>query len=142
MTDPIVELNLSVLESEGRLLATLRYRNTGERVAFIDLINGCIREGELRNNIFVIEPLTAQGTMAPKLAYRGRRVKRRKPILPDFFRLEPGATTEGHARLDQSYAFLAGQHRYKIAYSAVHQFPENDDYWELASNQVEVTFPK
>ncbi len=142
MSAPNVEVSLALSPSERQLVASLRYRNAGTTLAFIDIINGCI-DGQLRNDVFVIVPVMEAGVAHAPLAYTGPRLKRRKPILPDFRRLEPGATAEASVRLDDRYAFPTGvRGTYRIAYSAVHQFPENDDYWELASKELTVTFPK
>ena len=141
MSDPVVSVKLSVFSSEKQLVASLQFKNNGKNVAFLDLINACIK-GELKNNVFEVVPVKAGGTREPALGYRGPRLKRRQPILPDFLRLEPGGVAEANVRLDNGYAFPTGRGTYAVTYSAVHQYPDNDDYWEIASNQVTVSFPQ
>ncbi len=140
-TQPNVHVTLSLHSSEQQLVATLVYKNAGTNVAFIDLINGCIK-GELKNDVFEIVAQVAGAPAKEPIRYKGPRLKRRQPTLPDFLRLEAGAAAEANVRLDTGYAFPAGRGTYKIVYSSVHQFPHNDDYWELTSNELTVTFPK
>jgi hypothetical protein len=139
MTPPPVDVTLAVSASERELIATLRFTNKTTSAAFVDRIKGCV-SGELEADVFVVLPTDAP--KAQPLTYLGPRGKRRKPLLQDFVRLEPGASFEAKVRLDKTYAFPAGHRDYKITYTALHQYPQNDDYWEVSSNDAMVGFPK
>jgi hypothetical protein len=89
----------------------------------------------LMNKLFLVK----EG--GQEIAYTGVMVKRRTPTLEDFVLLEPGKSVKTSIRLDQSYAFKPGQHRYVIQYSHYHGSPKDESILnEFTSNPYSFKF--
>jgi hypothetical protein len=94
-------------------------------------------DGKLRGDIFAITTATPPSR---RLDYTGPSIKRRRPRLEDYIRLELGQTFTSIVRLDKFYAFLEGEHEYVAKYSAYHLLVDRDDFWELTSNEARFVF--
>ena len=132
-TSAKISATLSARAVPGGVEAHLRFENRGASVGFLYRINACV-DGRILNDVFV---LTSKGV---RMAYTGKLAKRRRPILEDYLELRAGQTAEATVRLDQGYRFLEGPHAYALRYEAIHQYPDNDDYFELVSNEALFTF--
>lgn len=135
MSSSPVAVRLEVSPAGGVVNATLTFKNTSDVVAYVEKINGCL-EGGIENDVFHIE------TGGQEVDYTGTLAKRRPPGPDDFVKLPPKQEIATSVRLTDAYDFLAGTHRYKAYYSALHAYPDRPGFTELKSDEVTFTFTK
>lgn len=135
MSESAVDVNLAVSVAGSRVMATLVFRNTSDKVVFLDPLMACL-DGRVRHKVFRIQSGRQTVPYLPPLA------KRRAPDPKDFVRLLAGASLKAEARLDEAYGFFVGTHEYRAVYDAFHDQPESDDLYEFVSNEVVFTVTK
>ncbi len=130
-----VTVNLRIDIVGNRVQATLDFINRSSGTAFLEKINACVSR-KIRNNVFEIR---SQGTRIP---YIGILAKRNPPGPEDFIGIAPGKEFVTAVFLDEAYDFLPGSHVYTARYSALHDYPDKDDYFELQSDEVTFTLQR
>ena len=105
----------------------MTFKNQSSKPVYLNKID--IGMGNrLLNKLFIIKEEQQE------IPYTGVLVKRRAPTADDFIILRPGNCVQTRIRLDQSYAFLPGRHRYTIQYKHYHSSLTDQDFLlELAS---------
>jgi hypothetical protein len=128
-----VTVGLQIDTAGKRVKATLNFVNDTAHSVFLDKINACVA-GKIANNVFELK------TDSGPISYSGILAKRRRPGPEDFVKVEAGKHLTTTVYLEEAYKFLPGTHRYKVRYSALHNYPDKADYFELTSNEVSFTF--
>ena len=122
-----VELQVHVVGN--RVQAILNFVNRSNGTVYLEKVNACA-SGTIENDVFEIK------SQQKRVAYIGILAKRNPPGPDDFFGIAPGGQFTTTVSLDQAYEFLQGFHRYTARYSALHDYPDKDDYFELQSEEV------
>lgn len=125
-----VDLRVDIIGK--RVQATLDFINRSRETVFLEKINACASR-KIENDVFEIK---SQNTRIP---YYGILAKRNPPGPDDFIGIAPGKKFTTAVFLDEAYEFLAGSHIYNARYSALHDYPDKDDYFELQSEEVTFT---
>jgi len=130
-----VTVDLRVDVVGNRVQATLEFINRSQDTAFLEKTNACVSR-KIENDVFEIK---SQGTRIP---YIGILEKRNPPGPDDFIGVAPGKKFTTVVFLDEAYEFLRGTHVYIARYSALHNYPDKDDYFELQSAEVAFTLQR
>jgi len=130
-----VTVDLRVDAVGNRVQATLDFINRSQEIAFLEKTNACASR-KIENDVFEIK---SQGTRIP---YIGILEKRNPPGPDDFIGIAPGKKFTTAVFLDEAYEFLRGTHVYTARYSALHDYPDKDDYFELQSGEVSFTLSR
>ncbi len=128
-----VELRVDIIGN--RVQATLDFTNRSSGTAFLEKINALVSR-KIGNDVFEIK---SQGT---RISYIGALAKRNPPGPNDFIGIAPGKKFTTAVFLDEAYEFLPGRHVYSARYSALHDYPDKDDYFELQSAEVAFTLQR
>jgi hypothetical protein len=122
-----VRVQLMLHHKGNELWTTMTFKNQSSKPVYLNKID--IGMGNrLLNKLFIIKEEQQE------IPYTGVLVKRRAPTADDFIILRPGNCVQTRIRLDQSYAFLPGRHRYTIQYKHYHSSLTDQDFLlELAS---------
>jgi hypothetical protein len=128
-----VELRIDIVGT--RVQATMDFINRSSGTAFLEIVNACANR-KIENDVFEIK---SQGARIP---YIGILAKRNPPGPDDFLGIAPGKKFSTVVFLDEAYEFLPGHHAYSVRYSALHDYPDKDDYFELQSQEVSFTLQR
>lgn len=128
-----VDLSVDVLGKRPR--ASLTFVNGTAHNVFLEKVNACV-SGKIENDVFQI---TSNGV---PLRYVGMLAKRNPPGPQDFVKIVPGQKLISVVFLDDAYEFLQGQHSYTARYSALHDYPDKPDYFELSSEDFTFTLSR
>ncbi|WP_461054884.1 hypothetical protein [Spirosoma arcticum] len=122
-----VRVQLMIHQIGTELWTTMTFKNQSSKPVYLNKID--IGMGNrLLNKVFIVVQEQRE------IPYTGVMVKRRAPTADDFVLLEPGKRVQTRIRIDQSYAFLPGRHRYTIHYQQYHSSPTDQNFiLELAS---------
>jgi hypothetical protein len=115
-----------------RVKVTLDFVNRSSETVFLEKTNACVSR-KIENDVFDIK---SRGTRIP---YMGVLSKKLPPGPEDFVGIAPGQRFSTAVFLDEAYEFLPGTHPYTARYSALHDYPDKDDYFELQSDEVAFT---
>jgi hypothetical protein len=124
-----VAVDLRVNAVGTHVQATLEFLNRSPQMVFLEKINACASR-KIENDVFQIK---SEGSAVP---YIGMLAKRNPPGPDDFIAIAPQQKFVTAVFLDQAYQFAAGSHVYTARYSALHDYPDKDDYFELQSQEV------
>jgi hypothetical protein len=128
-----VELRVDIIGK--RVQATLDFTNRSSGTAFLEKINACASR-KIENDVFEIK------SKDTRISYIGMLAKRNPPGPEDFIGIAPGKKFKTAVFLDEAYEFLPGRHDYSVRYSALHDYPDKDDYFELQSAEVAFTLQR
>ena len=87
-------------------------------------------DNRIHNDVFEI--MHESGSVS----YTGRLVKRSEPKADDFLTVNPGESISFKVDLNSAYGFPAGNHRYRIRYSALNPYLGRPGFDALKSNEV------
>lgn len=123
-----IRIRVQTIQKAKELWVNLIFSNQSKQPIYLNKLDIGMSP-RLMNKLFLVK----EG--GQEIAYTGVMVKRRTPTLEDFVLLEPGKSVKTSIRLDQSYAFKPGQHRYVIQYSHYHGSPKDESILnEFTSN--------
>ena len=120
-------VSLAVDSSAPGVLATVTFANSGSAPAALYKWNACF-DNRIHNDVFEI--MHESGSVS----YTGRMVKRGEPKADDFLTVEPGKSVSFTVDLRTAYGFPAGNHKYKIRYSALNPYLGRPGFDALKSN--------
>jgi hypothetical protein len=112
-----LRIKLVPFQKGTELWTEMTIRNQSAQPIYLNKID-IGQSNRLLNNLFVIK-------QQQEVNYTGVLVKRRAPTADDFVLLKPGESVQSTIRLDESYAFLPGKHRYSIQYRHYHGSPND-----------------
>lgn len=125
---PPLLIQLTVRQKTTQLWVTMRLSNQSAKPIYLNKIDIGMT-ARLQNKVFTIK------SGKQEIAYTGMLVKRRSPMTTDFVLLEPGESLQTRLRLDNSYAFKLGKHRYFIHYRQYHGSPNEPSFLQELTSQ-------
>ncbi len=126
------------LETElknGDLIAILVFQNISMYSVFLDKYTACLVDEPI-HRLFNISD--KNGTL---LSYSGVKIKRRFNK-NDFVELKAGASVRTSVILNDWYQFQKGEYIYSISYSGFNHSYEEQEMFEMNSNEVVVKYGK
>lgn len=126
-----LRIQLKPYQQGSELWVTMTLTNRSKAPVYLNKIDIGM-SNRLLNRLFVIKQQQAE------VRYTGVLAKRLAPTEADFILLKPAQSVQTKIRLDQSYAFRPGKHRYSIQYKHYHASPVDETILNEFSS---ATFP-